>query len=242
MCSSHTRPGAGAPCASLLLVCVALVPACGGDADAHVCTVSLSNLCADSLVAELHLPEGERINNVAFSVTGNGIEEIAGWINTSAPRATASAWIAGIPAGTGYNISMTALTISGDRSCQGAAQFDLGGPSDIGQAAPECAGAQFMGGMRVNENTCASLATAVVAPLQTTDGQLIDVKVSGFDEDGDNVRFNWTSTAGFFYYDYETDTRFECIDSDSETITIEVSDDNFQTCIDRRTVRVNCVN
>ena len=78
------------------------------------------------------------------------------------------------------------------------------------------------------------------APLQTAKGQLIDVEVSGSDADGDHVRFQWEATTGFFYYDYESDTRFECFDSDEELITIEVSDDNFETCIDRRSVRVRC--
>lgn len=213
---------------------------CGGDSEAGVCNVSVSSLCADSLVAELSLPSGARINNVAYSVTGNGIEEIAGWINTAAPRATASAWVAGIPAGNDYVITLTAMTIGGDRSCQGSARFDMLGSASTSDTSPDCVGSQFMGGDRVGENTCASLTRAVVAPLQTAKGQLIDVKVSGSDADGDNVRFQWEATTGFFYYDYESDTRFECFDSDEELITIEVSDDNFKNCIDRRSVRVRC--
>lgn len=201
--------------------------------------------CNSALVVGLELPTDGSVNQVEYSISGNGIEPITGTINVSAPQSTASVEVFGIPPGEGYLFTMAATSTTGTASCQGSSWFDVTvGVSTEIDVFMNCKGTERFGGVRVNGkfNVCAELTRVVVSPLQTADGYVIDVEAHGEDEEGDFVRYRWTATAGDFYYPNEPITRFDCNGAgENETIRVEVSDDEFQSCSDAWTVEVSCV-
>src|SRR4051812_12288544 len=72
----------------------------------------------------LQIPNGTTINTASYSITGpmgfirNGVVDGSG-------SATLTALIGGIPAGTGYQISINATASDGSATCTGSAGFDV---------------------------------------------------------------------------------------------------------------------
>src|SRR6185295_17994581 len=72
----------------------------------------------------LSLSPGVTVNTVTFQITGNGITPINGTIDvTNATLATAL--VPGIPAGTGYTVTMDAVSVDGGTTCHGTGMFDV---------------------------------------------------------------------------------------------------------------------
>ena len=80
---------------------------------------------AGDLSIELELANGTEIDEVSYSISGNGMPAMGGTINTSAPGSTASVEVYGIPAGEDYTVEMTATSTDGETSCSGSAEFDV---------------------------------------------------------------------------------------------------------------------
>ncbi len=196
------------------------------------------------LALQLELSDGTQIDEVSFSITGNGMEPMTGTIDTSAPSATASVEVYGLPSGQGYQIMMTALSTDGASSCSGSAEFDV----EVGAATElmvmlRCKSSQRLGGVRVNGklNVCAELTKAVVSPLQTSVGSSIDLSAQATDADGDEVDFAWSGTGGSFADVGAVATTYTCEQAGAHAITIAVSDDGFMHCNSNWTVDVICV-
>ncbi len=200
--------------------------------------------CLTSLRLNLEVADGTVIDLVEYTITGDGMMPMGGVIDTSAPGATASVEQFGIPAGTGYVVTMVATSVDGTLMCGGSATFDVeaGASTDV-MVVLHCKGAQQFGGVRVNGklNVCAELDKVVVAPLQTATGYALEVRSLGSDEEGDEVQYRWSATGGAFDDSSAAETIFNCGEAAEEELTIEVSDDDFTYCVDSWTVPVNCV-
>ncbi len=200
--------------------------------------------CLTALRINLEVADGTTIDEVEYEITGNGMMPMGGTIDTSAPGATASVEQFGIAPGEGYLVTMVATSADGSTMCGGAATFDVGaGVSTEVDVMLNCKGTERFGGVRVNGklNICAVLDKVVVAPLQTASGYALDVRALGSDEEGDDVAYSWTATGGEFENANAAQTIFTCGEASEEELTIEVSDDHFEYCVDSWTVPVNCV-
>ncbi|MGD8608434.1 MAG: hypothetical protein PVH21_14150, partial [Myxococcales bacterium] len=165
-------------------------------------------------------------------------------INTSAPGSTASVETFGLPPGEGYVVTMVATSVDGTLTCGGASTFDVGaGISTNVEVMLNCKGSEQFGGVRVNGklNICSELDKVIVAPLQTSSGYALSVQAAASDEEDDAIAYSWTATGGSFDDASAQATVFVCGDASAEEITVEVSDDQFEYCVDGWTVAVNCV-
>jgi uncharacterized membrane protein YgcG len=222
---------------SLVLTIAAI--GCDGNSDAGVV-----DPCLTVLRINLEVGDGAVINAVDYEITGNGMIPMGGTIDTSAPGATASVESFGIPPGEGYVVTMVATSVGGTLMCGGAASFDVGvGVSTEVDVMLHCKGTERFGGVRVNGklNICAELEKVIVAPLQTSNGYALDVRAQASDEEGDAVEYSWIATGGSFDDASAAQTIFTCTEAVAEQITIEISDDQFQYCVDAWTIDVNCV-
>jgi hypothetical protein len=224
--------------ASFLFLVFAAI-GCGGNGDS-------GNLdpCLTALRINLEVGDGAVIDEVDYEITGNGIVPITGTINTSAPGSTASVEAFGIPPGEGYVVTMVATSVDGTLMCGGAATFDVGaGVSTEVDLMLHCKGSERFGGVRVNGklNICAEIEKTIVAPLQIASGYALSVEAEASDSESDAIEYRWSATGGSFDDASAPQTVFICGEADQEQITIEVSDDAFEYCIDAWTINVTCV-
>ena len=130
-----------------------------------------------SLNLNLELADGITINEVVWRISGNDMD-MTGTIDTSAPGATASVEVFGLPPGDGYLVELSATDESGEVTCKGDAEFavEVGVATDV-MVFLNCKLPRELGAVRVNGkfNICAQLAKAVVSPLQTSVGNEIDL-------------------------------------------------------------------
>ena len=197
-----------------------------------------------SLSLNLELADGVVINEVAWTISGGDMEPMSGTIDTSAPGATASVEVFGLPPGSGYLVELAATDESGQITCGGDAEFDV----EVGLATDvmvflNCKRPTRLGGVRVNGkfNICAELAKVVVSPLQTSVGNDIDLSAQTIDVEGDDVTIMWSATGGSIGDLNAAQTTYTCGEVGQQSITVTVSDDDFVYCMADWTVAVTCV-
>ena len=197
-----------------------------------------------SLNLNLELAEGIVINEVDWTLSGNGMAPMSGTIDTSAPGATASVEVFGLAPGENYLVELEATSEDGEVTCRGSAEFDVqvGVATDV-MVFLNCKRPARLGGVRVNGkfNICADLAKVVVSPLQTSVGNQIDLAAQGTDPEGDAITYVWSATGGSIADSSAASTTYTCGEVGEQTITITISDDAFEYCMDDWTVAVTCV-
>ena len=78
----------------------------------------------------------------------------------------------------------------------------------------------------------------VAAPLQTSVGNPIDVSAAAEDAEGDDFAFHWSATGGSIADPSAGATTFTCETEGEGSITVEVSDDDFEFCASGWTIPV----
>ena len=183
------------------------------------------------------------IDEVSWSLSGAGMDPMMGTIITQAPGATPSVEVFGLPPG-GYAVDLAATSVDGETTCRGSASFDVteGVSTEVGVLL-RCSPGKRFGAVRVNGklNVCAELTKAVVAPLQTSIGNTIEVRAQAEDEESDTIEYAWTADSGSFAAPSDAATSYTCEELGDHQITISVSDDGFQHCVDDWTVAIRCV-
>ena len=197
-----------------------------------------------SLDLDLVLLDGSSIDEVSWRITGGEMDPMDGVIDTSAPGSTASVEVFGLPVGGPYLIELEGTSEDGRTTCAGSAEFDV----SLGEATPvhvmlRCKTESDDGAVRVDAwiNICAQLTKVIVSPLQTSVGSQIDVYADAEDHDGDPIMYLWSGTGGSFADETAKDTTYTCEEEGVQFITITVSDDGFEHCMDGWTVEVRCV-
>ncbi|NNC75925.1 MAG: DUF4397 domain-containing protein, partial [Acidimicrobiia bacterium] len=177
-------------------------------------------------------------------ITRPGMDPMSGRIDTSAPGATASIEVYGLEPGDGYQIDMTAQATDEQTNCRGATDFTV----TVGQATEimvilNCKSPARFGAVRVNGkfNICAELTKMVVSPLQTSVGNTIDLFAAGEDAEGDEIAFSWAAEGGVVNANTAPEATFTCVDVGEGSVTVTVSDDDFDYCTSSWTVPVTCV-
>jgi hypothetical protein len=191
--------------------------------------------------------EGEEqsilLDEVLWTLTGNGMAPMSGAIDTSAPGATPSVEVFGLNPGS-YMIDLEASADDGETRCRGSAPFDVTvGVSTEVAVLLRCKVGQRFGAVRVNGklNICSELTKAVVAPLQTSIGNRIAVRSQAEDEEGDSIAYAWTADSGSFEDPSAADTFYTCEETGDHSLMVSVSDDGFAYCVDSWTVAIRCV-
>jgi hypothetical protein len=208
------------------------------------CSTDTTSGESGSLNVSLELEGDVQINQVDWLIAGNGMEPMSGTINTSAPGATASVEVFGLPPGENYEIIMTATSVDGETSCSGSAEFDV--EVDVStnvMVMLNCKPPRDLGGVRVNGkfNICADLLKVVVSPLQTSVGNDIDLAAAGDDYEGDDFEFLWEATGGSIDDPSAAETVYTCEEAGNQEVRVIVSDDGFDYCLCDWTVAIRCV-
>jgi hypothetical protein len=227
--------------ALLLLVGASLLIAgCSGDSSAVPCTSAL--LIDLDVTTNVDDPD-VLINEVHWVITGNGMAPMMRTIDTSDPNATPSVEVFGLAPGN-YMIELEATSEDGKTACRGSATFDVvAGVTTKVAVLLRCSTGQRFGAVRVNGelNICPELNKAVVAPLQTSIGNVITVRSQAEDSEGDTIQYSWTANRGTFANPSAPATFYTCEEAGNDNLTISVTDHHSEYCADSWTVDVICV-
>lgn len=225
------------PCSLLSFLAAALVlAACSGEAPPN-------ETSAGSLLLQLELAAGVEISEVRWEISGADMEPMAGVIDTSAPGATASVEVFGLPPGQGYLVALEATTIDPEVACGGDAFFDVeAGASTEVMVMLNCKPPERLGGVGVNGelNLCPELTKVVVSPLQTSIGDEITLSATAFDPEGDPITFFWFGGRGEIADSSAPSTTYTCERVGEHAINVWIRDDSF-ACSDYWSVEVKCV-
>jgi hypothetical protein len=224
----------------LLVGASLLMAGCSGDSSAVPCTSAL--LIDVDVMTGVDDPDVV-INEVHWVITSNGMAPMMGTIDTSDPNATPSVEVFGLAPGN-YMIDLEATSEDGNTTCRGSATFDV-----VAGAATEvavllrCSTGRRFGAVRVNGelNICPELTKAVVAPLQTSIGNVITVRSQAEDPEGDTIEYSWTAENGTFANPSAPATFYTCEETGNDHLTISVTNHHSEYCVDSWTVDVSCV-
>jgi hypothetical protein len=186
----------------------------------------------------LQLPDGFSIESVSYQITGNGFTK-SGSFDVSASQGI-SALIGGIPAGTGYTITLSAG--EGGATCSGSAAFSVAASATTTVAVSlQCHTPATNGSVLVNgsTNVCPHVDGLTVGPLQTTVGNAISIAGSGSDADNapSSLTYAWTATSGTIAAASSPSTTLTCTAPGTVTVTLTVSDGD---CKDAASIAVTC--
>jgi arylsulfatase A-like enzyme len=152
-----------------------------------------------SLGLELSVAPGVTINAVTYSITGNGFTKTGSIDVSGAP--SISTTIGGIPAGTGYTITLTATSAEGNTTFTGSAKFDVtaGGTASV---TVRLRGTTTSGNGSVTVNGTINVSPVIdeltVSPLTVYVGSSITLSAVGRDPDEgpSPLTYYWSTTQG----------------------------------------------
>jgi arylsulfatase A-like enzyme len=154
---------------------------------------------AGSLGVRLEVAPGVTLSTVAYTITGNGFVK-KGSIDTSGAP-TISGRIGGIPAGTGYTLTLTATSTEGVTTFTGSATFDVtAGRTTSVDIHLRAAGTRGKGSVSVNGtlNVGPVIDELTVTPLTVEVGSRITLTGLGSDVDYGPaaLTYYWSTTGG----------------------------------------------
>ena len=173
-----------------------------------------------------------------------------GNVDVTAPEATISTYISGIPADEGYLLALTAETTRPEFSCESEASVDVAaGSINYVEMTLQCVdeSQETVVIINIGENICPKIDYLSVSPLVQGVGSAITLQaeVSDLDEE-DVLRYVWTAEPddNAFEDPSSVNTRFFCELGGSYALTLTAADgdlDAEDTCVAFKEVTVTCV-
>ena len=191
----------------------------------------------------LALPDGSEILSVSWVLTGGALSEPRiGAIDVADADDTITAFIGGIPVGSGYNIGVSGLTSDGV-TCAADANFDIpsAGATVAVSLTLNCgAGDSRDDGdlvLDVQINACPTV-DVLVSPMDVSVGNTMDLDADAEDVNGDTLTYQWSATAGTIDTPDDHHAHYTCTLAGPVTLTLEVDDGN--DCDVIRQIDVTC--
>ncbi len=219
------------------LCLVALVAACNSSAAVQ----QPADTTLGSIAVALDLPSGTTITQVSYSISGGALlQPRTGSIDVSAPAGAITAAVGGIPAATGYVLTLTAAASDG-AACLGSAQFAvLAGQTTTVPATLACRATRHDGTLVLNAltiNQCPTIDSLVAMPLAAAEGNQINLSAMVSDPDGNMVSLAWTATAGTIASPGAAMTTYSCV-TGSQILSLRIDDGHG--CQQTASVQVLC--
>ncbi|HEY3252982.1 MAG TPA: metallophosphoesterase, partial [Polyangiaceae bacterium] len=194
---------------------------------------------------ELTLASGATLTSVSYTIIGPASFSKTGSLDVS-KSSTISGLIGGIPAGTGYSITLSASAVDASATCGGSATFDVtAGQKTTVSVAVTCKEQPKTGSLLINGvlNVCPVVDSLNVAPSELTVGGSVVVSATAHDSDAapSPLSYQWTASGGTLSSATAQNPTFTCTAPGSVTLTLKVSDgDATPDCADSMTATVTC--
>jgi 5'-nucleotidase len=193
----------------------------------------------------LQLAPGATLASVSYTITGPAAFTKSGAIDVSKSNKIA-ANIAGLPAGSGYSITLSATSVEGGTACSGSAGFSVKAQETtavsvtVGCKEAAKTGSVLVGGAL---NLCALADGVTATPSELNVGA--SVVVSGLAHDSDagpsELSYQWTASAGTLSSATAANPTFTCTVPGDAVLTMTVSDgDPAASCASSTSITVTC--
>ena len=198
------------------------------------------------------MDDGSEVTAVHWTITdASGTQVREGDIDVTDPSAVISTYVMGLPAGTGYVMSLTAdLMMDGEDigDCSQTATFDVtAGEVTSLTMTLNCTLDVTDGDVAINvgANTCPTIDYLTVTPLTQAVGKDIMLSSEVSDKDGDEVTITWSADAGSVTNADAADAIYPCTVAGGINITLSITDgvmaDNDEVMCDiTKTIPVMC--
>jgi hypothetical protein len=224
---------------ALSLMCFAMIAGCDTNRSSH------NGEGVDSVEMNLDLAPGITINNATYTITGPGGFSRSGTLDVS-QSTKLSALIAGLPAGSGFTITISAISTDGAATCAGSATFNVVAHT-ISQVSVHltCHEGPRTGGALINGtlNVCPSIDGVSVTPAEVLVGGTVSLSAMAHDSDAAPaaLTYAWTASSGTLSSSTDPSPTFTCTSPGTATLTLTVSDgDPTPGCAATQTATVTC--
>jgi hypothetical protein len=204
-----------------------------------------SNVGRGKVGLQLTVGSGVVIDTVTYRLTGPNSFTEAGTINV-ANSVMVSTLLGGLPAGSGYGVSLTGTSLNGAFTCAGeSAPFSISSDQttpvsvtlSCSQAPPD-AGAVSV---EVTASECPVIEQITVLPANTSVGGTMSLLGAARGLDPNALAYSWTANAGSIANASSADATFTCTATGPAIITLAVSDGSDAAgCAASQTVTVTC--
>jgi len=193
----------------------------------------------------LQLASGFTLSQVNYAIIGPNAFSKSGVIDVS-NSITVSAVIAGLPAGSGYSITLSGTTTDSNTTCAGSASFDIvAHHTTVSALALSCHQAATTGSVQINGsiNICPVLDGISANPAQVAVGSSIALSVLAHDADSgpSPLAYSWTASSGTLSDASASAPTFTCTAPGTVTLSVGISDGDLAPgCTDIATTTVTC--
>ncbi len=198
-----------------------------------------------SIGLALQVGSGLTLNQIDYAIIGPLGFSKTGTIDVS-NSTTISAVISGLPAGTGYSITLSGTSTDGSATCSGSATFDVvAHQTTVATVNVSCHQAATTGSVQIDGtiNVCPVADGISANPAQVTVGASIALSISAHDSDSgpSPLAYSWTASSGTLSDAASPTPTFTCTAPGTVTLSVGVSDGDLANgCSDIATTSVTC--
>jgi hypothetical protein len=191
----------------------------------------------------LQIAPGVSLTSAAYTIAGPSGFTSNGTVSVG-QTADVPVVLGGLPAGTGYTLTVTGTASDGATVCSGSTGFDVGTNArttvivHLACRQPPPTGAVLVNG---TTNVCPVLDGIAVLPAEAYVGATIALHAVAHDSDGapSPLTYAWTASGGALAGASLPDATFTCTAAGTTTLTAAVSDGDA-ACTDSLSVTVTC--
>ncbi len=188
---------------------------------------------------------GVTLNSVNYVISGPSGFSKTGTLELG-KSTTLSATIGGLPAGTGYSITVTSTATDGSTTCTGSTTFSVSARTTTAiNLHLICKELPRTGTLVVNGsvNVCPTIDGVSAMPSEVVIGNPLALSASAHDSDRgpSPLAYHWSASSGSFTDASAANPSFTCTVPGSVTLSLSVSDgDADPNCASSSSVTVNC--
>ena len=182
-----------------------------------------------SVGMQLTLPGGEQVNTIQWAITGpNGATTVVQSSSITVQALAIHFLVGNIPAGSGYQVTLSGTSADSGVTCTGSAQFSVAAHATTLVSVRLACGVVGMGGRGTDVNgmtfNCAAWTSVTANPSQIKVGSAIAVAATASGPDPSMLTYTWSSSTGSFSSPNAETSNFTCTQAGPPTLTLTVGD------------------
>jgi hypothetical protein len=224
---------------------ITAVVGCGEQSSGTNAPAGSSQESSGEVNLALLLGNGSTINSAAYTIVGPNAYSKTGTIDLTSATSL-SATIGGIPAGTGYSITISATTVDASATCSGSSSFSVQARATVTVSVPmTCHEAPRTGSVMVSGvlNVCPTIDSLSATPSEVQIGGTVTLVGAAHDSDAapSPLSYSWTTTAGTLSAASGQTSTLTCTAPGTATVTLAVADgDPAASCADKLSAQITC--